>query len=114
MKNAKILSNQSSKMKMENSATSLETYELTDGTIDNRYSTTNNLEYDSRTTEEPNPSNKIEIGSEPRSKIILDQDRLHPGTNTSVSSTNTVTPKHVLPGITTTDKIPLIQNIFIH
>ncbi|VDI37682.1 tudor domain-containing protein 1/4/6/7 [Mytilus galloprovincialis] len=95
MRNEK--SNQSSKMKMENTATFLETYELSDGNIDKRYSTTNNLEHDSRTTQEQRPSNKTEIGSEPSTKITLDQDRLRPGTHTSVSSTNAGTPKHVLP-----------------
>ncbi|XP_071178897.1 tudor domain-containing protein 1-like [Mytilus edulis] len=95
MRNEK--SNQSSKMKMENTATFLETLELTDGNIDKRYSTTNNLEHDSQTTQEQRPSNKTEIGSEPSTKITLDQDRLRPGTHTSVSSTNTGTPKHVLP-----------------
>ncbi|XP_063436634.1 tudor domain-containing 6-like [Mytilus trossulus] len=97
MRNEKNLSNQPSKMKMENKATSLETFELTDGNIDKRYFTTNKLEHNSRTTQEQRPPNKPEIGSEPSSKITSDQNRLHPATNTSVSSTNTGTPKHVLP-----------------
>ncbi|XP_052095616.1 uncharacterized protein LOC127730970 [Mytilus californianus] len=97
MRNEKILSNQSSKIKMENTATFLETLVLTDGNIDECHSTTNKLEHDSRTTREQRPSNITEIGSEPSSKITSDHNKLHPGTNTSVSSTNTSTPKHVLP-----------------
>ncbi|CAG2210668.1 NUP107 [Mytilus edulis] len=65
MRNEK--SNQSSKMKMENTATFLGTFELTDGNIDKRYSTTNNLEHDSQTTQEQRPSNKIEIGTDKES-----------------------------------------------
>ncbi|CAC5402526.1 TDRD1_4_6_7 [Mytilus coruscus] len=97
MRNEKILSNQSSKIKMENTATFLETVVLTDGNNDECHSTTNKLEHDSQTTQEQRPSNITEKGSEPSSKITSNQNRLHPGTNTSVSSTNTGTPKHVLP-----------------